>query len=119
MIEDEKSLISIEEFRKLFFTYFKGESKANLLYEKLLPFVTVLNIGDNVYDRASEIPKDDLIIAEAMVSIRKFSQFIDSFNFYPVKVDQIHYKNSSNEMTYIMTSNTKGNLSQDSQINNW
>ena len=25
MIDDEKSLISVDEFRKLFFTYFKGE----------------------------------------------------------------------------------------------
>jgi len=28
MIDDEKSLISIEEFRKMFFTFFKGEFKA-------------------------------------------------------------------------------------------
>lgn len=41
MIEDEKSLISIEEFRKMFFTYFKGEVKADLIYEKLLPFIVV------------------------------------------------------------------------------
>ena len=27
MIEDEKSLISTEEFQKMFYTYFKGESK--------------------------------------------------------------------------------------------
>ena len=43
MIEDEKSLISIEEFRKMFFTYFKGEYKAGLLYEKVLPFITIRN----------------------------------------------------------------------------
>ena len=43
MIEDEKSLIQIDDFRKLFFTYFKGETKASLLYEKLLPFITVLS----------------------------------------------------------------------------
>lgn len=41
MIEDDKSLISLEEFRKMFFTFFKGEFKANLLYEKVLPFITV------------------------------------------------------------------------------
>ena len=28
MIDDEKALISIEEFRKMFFTFFKGEFKA-------------------------------------------------------------------------------------------
>ena len=33
MIDDEKSLISIEEFKKIFFTYFKGEAKASGIYE--------------------------------------------------------------------------------------
>lgn len=45
MIESETSLIRIDEFRRLFFTYFKGEAKANLVYEKLLPFITVIE-GD-------------------------------------------------------------------------
>ena len=43
MIESETSLIRIDEFRKLFFTYFKGEAKANLVYDKLLPFITVID----------------------------------------------------------------------------
>lgn len=50
MIEDEKSLISIEEFRKMFFTYFKGEYKAGLLYEKVLPFITVWEIDGDVLE---------------------------------------------------------------------
>ena len=50
MIEDEKSLISIEEFRKMFFTYFKGEYKAGLLYEKVLPFITVWEINGDVLE---------------------------------------------------------------------
>ena len=33
MISDEKSLISVDEFRTIFFTYFKGEFKASYLYE--------------------------------------------------------------------------------------
>ena len=45
-----------------------------------------------------------------MVSIRKLTEFIDSFNFYPVKVNKILYKNRSKDMTYVMTSNTKGSL---------
>lgn len=111
MISDEKSLISTEEFRKLFFTYFKGEEKASNLYEKLQPFLTVWNIGDHVYNDLADMPSNDMMIeAEKMISVQKFSQFIDSFNFFPVKVDQIHFKNDSNEMTYVMTSNTKGSL---------
>ena len=70
MIDDEKSLISIDEFRKMFFTFFKGEFKASLLYEKLLQFVIVWNIGDLVYKDPSDIPStDQLIEAEKMVSI--------------------------------------------------
>ena len=41
MIADEKSLISVDEFRKLFFTYFKGEEKCNTIYEKLLSCIQV------------------------------------------------------------------------------
>ncbi len=90
MIDDEKSLISIGEFRKIFFTFFKGEFKASLLYEKLLPFVIVWNIGDSVYEDPSDIPSaDQLIEAEKMVSIQKLSKFIDSFNFSPVKVGEL------------------------------
>lgn len=59
MIDDEKSLISIEEFRKMFFTFFKGEFKAKLLYEKLLPFVIVWNIGDHVYEDPSDMTSSD------------------------------------------------------------
>ena len=84
LIEDEKSLISIEEFRKMFFTYFKGEYKAGLLYDKVLPFITVWEIdGDVVEDLANK----DSSQAEKVVSVQKLSIFIDSFNFFPVKVD--------------------------------
>lgn len=53
MIEDEKSLIQIDDFRKLFFTYFKGELKANLLYEKLLPFITVMSMPSDDTEQPS------------------------------------------------------------------
>jgi len=55
MIEDEKSLISIDEFRKMFFTYFKGEFKAGLLYEKLLTFITVWELDGEVYEDLSGV----------------------------------------------------------------
>ena len=53
MIEDEKSLIQIDDFRKLFFTYFKGEVKASLLYEKLLPFITVWGTSADAEEQSS------------------------------------------------------------------
>lgn len=43
-----------------------------------------------------------------IVRIQLLTQFIDLFNFYPVKVDNLRYKNDSNELTYVMSSNTKG-----------
>ena len=55
MIDDEKSLIQIDEFKKMFYMYFKGEEKVKDLYEMLLPHITVLNIGDRVYDGPEEI----------------------------------------------------------------
>ena len=112
MIEDEKSLISIEEFRKMFFTFFKGELKASILYEKLLPYMIVYNVGDKVFNDLSEINRTELqgVEPEKMVSIQKLSIFIDSFNFSPVPVHSIRHKNDSNGMTYVMTSNTKGSL---------
>ena len=71
MIEDEKSLISIEEFRKMFFTFFKGEFKAKILYEKLLPYMVVYNMGDKVFDDLSEIDRVKFagVEPEKMVSI--------------------------------------------------
>ena len=41
LIDNEESLISGEEFKKLFFTYFRGEPKADQLYGTLLPFIAV------------------------------------------------------------------------------
>jgi hypothetical protein len=43
-----------------------------------------------------------------IVRIQLLTQFIDLFNFYPVKVSNLRYKNDSNEVTYVMSSNTKG-----------
>ena len=59
MISDEKSLIQIDEFKRLFFTYFKAESKAHFIYEKLLPYVTVWNLGDKVFADPSEMAYAD------------------------------------------------------------
>ena len=41
MIEDERGLVQINIFKKLFFTYFKGEKHAHQIYEMLLPAVSL------------------------------------------------------------------------------
>lgn len=107
MIEDERSLISVEEFRKMFYTYFKGEAKAGLVYEKLLPCILVYIANDELfYTKPQEYVKD----LEERVSIVKLTQFIDGFNFYPLRINSIKGKNDSTEVTYIMSSNTVGSL---------
>ena len=55
LIEDEKSLISIPDFKRMFAMYFKAEVKADIIYTKLLPFITVYHINGDVYE---EVPKD-------------------------------------------------------------
>ena len=40
MIEDEEGLVSTEIFKKMFFTFFKGERHAYKVFEMLLPAIT-------------------------------------------------------------------------------
>lgn len=51
-----------------------------------------------------------------MISILKFTKFIDMYNYYPLKMEKIKDKNDSNELSYIMSSNTHG--SYKSNLNN-
>ena len=55
---------------------------------------------------SSEDPKAD--DSNKMVVIQKLTQFIDLFNFYPVKVNKLRQKNDSNELTYVMNSGMYG-----------
>lgn len=48
LIDDERSLISIPEFKTIFFTYFKDGQKSAKIYEKLLLFITVYLIDGEV-----------------------------------------------------------------------
>lgn len=107
MIEDEKGLVSPEIFKKMFFTFFKGERYAYQVFEMLLPVVTehyeedsdtLIASGDD--PRANE--------ANKVVVIQRLTQFIDMFNFYPVKVHKVRHKNDSNELTYVMSSGAHG-----------
>lgn len=42
--------------------------------------------------------------------------FIDLFNYYPLRVCKIRYKNDSNELTYIMNSNTRGTKNERGEV---
>ena len=41
MIQDERGLVDVETFKKMFFTFFKGERCAYQIYEMLQPAVSV------------------------------------------------------------------------------
>lgn len=70
LIDDEKSLISIDEFRRMFFTFFKGQAQAQTLFEKLIPNIVVLVIGDKVFNSEAEMTRtDQLIESDKMVSV--------------------------------------------------
>ena len=40
MIEDDRGLVSPKDFKKMFFTFFKGDAQAKMIYEMLAPIVT-------------------------------------------------------------------------------
>ena len=53
MIEDERGLVSVEIFRKMFFTFFKGEQFAYKIYELLLPLIVVC------YDEVKDVVMEE------------------------------------------------------------
>lgn len=54
--------------------------------------------------------------ANKIVRIQKLTQFIDLFNFYPMKVFKLRNKNDSNELTYVMNSGTHGTKNEAGEI---
>lgn len=53
LIEDEKGIVSPEVFKRMFFTFFKGEKHAYLIYDMLEPVVS------QHYDLETEALIDD------------------------------------------------------------
>lgn len=50
------------------------------------------------------------------VKIQLLTQFIDFFNFYPLRVGKIRQKNDSNELTYVMNSGLHGTRNDRGEI---
>lgn len=50
LIDDERSMLSVSEFKHIFYMYFKGESKASIIYEKLLPYIKCYLVGEEIMD---------------------------------------------------------------------
>jgi hypothetical protein len=95
----------------MFFTFFKGEKHANQVYEMLVPCIReYFNHGT---DRSTNAQDPN---GKAIVKIQALTEFIDLFNYYPLRVCNIRYKNDSNELTYIMNSNTKGSKNERGEV---
>jgi len=55
LIEDERSLISVVAFAEMFKMYFKAEIRAEIIYKKMLPFITVYSMtNQDVFDDLPE-----------------------------------------------------------------
>ena len=44
--------------------------------------------------------------------IERLTSFIDLFNYYPIKVQKLRYKNDSNELTYVMNGGIHGSQNE-------
>ena len=87
-IEDERGLMSIMDFKKMFYTSFGrgSQEKTTAIYNMLLPII----LGDNKTDSGGDA-----------VSIGNLSSFIDFFNYYPFVMSVIRHKNDSSEDLYL------------------
>jgi hypothetical protein len=109
MIEDSRGLFPLDTFKGMWFTYFKGETEAANIYEKILPFICVVE-DKNGNLISVESLKTDPLIEKCIVSAERFMKFIDMFNYFPVQVNKLRHKNDSNHLTMVLTSNTKASL---------
>lgn len=114
MIEDERGLVKPQIFKRMFFTYFKGEKFAYQVFEMLEPCISIY------FDSASDefINQEDARANEdnRFVHIQLLTKFIDLFNYYPVQVNKLRYKNDSNEFTYIMNSGVHGSKNERGEV---
>lgn len=100
-IEDERGLMKVDDFKKMFFTAYGRVSMKNktIVYNMLLP--TIMADMDQLEPRKSKLFKEKrptpMANISSFVSIGKLSRFIDFFNYVPVKVNEWHHKNESSE----------------------
>jgi hypothetical protein len=102
-IDDERGLVGVNIFRKMFFTFFKGEKSSHQVYEMLWPCIREYFNYETDCTTTAQDPNGSEI-----ARIVALTAFIDLFNYYPLRVCKVRYKNDSNELTFIMNSNTRG-----------
>lgn len=104
-------MVDLAKFKKMFFTFFKGESKAFLVFDKLWP--CICEFYDFTTNQACT--KDDPNAVE-VARISQLTSFIDLFNYYPMQVCKVRYKNDSNELTYVMNSGLHGSKNDKGEV---
>lgn len=104
MIEDERGLCTLNQFNSMFFSFFKGDPNAKTIYEMLEPCVTIF------YDALSnkEIKESEAKPEQKFIKIQLLTKFIDLYNFFPLRVYNLKHKNTSDEMTQVMSSGIQG-----------
>lgn len=80
----------------------------------MLPCIIVYYANKEVFENKPDLPEEEVQIR---ISIPKLAKFIDAFTYYPLKVNTIHSKNHSSELTYIMTANKIGCLAREAERN--
>jgi hypothetical protein len=106
MIEDPKGLFEVSTFKGLWFMYFKGSEFADDIYRRILPFISVIEHEGEIIDINDW--HTDPPLSKCKISAIKFMQFIDMFNYYPVQVNKLRYKNDSDHLTRVLTNGTRG-----------
>ena len=110
-VKDAKGLVQKDVFKNLFFTYFKGEKYAYQVYEMLWPCIREFHN----FERDSTTDVTDPQGVE-VARISTLTQFIDLFNYYPVPVNKLRYKNDSDGLTYVMSSGVKGSKNERGEV---
>jgi Ca2+-binding EF-hand superfamily protein len=104
LIEDEHGLMSIQDFRKMFFNAManggRNKEKTQTIYLMLLPIIIKSS-------ESNESPK--------FVSIDQLSKFIDFFNYVPFMFKMIKHKNmqTANMYTFMGQKEDSLHLSDD------
>ena len=83
-IKDEKGLMTIDEFKSMFYTSFRhsSEESKRTVFQMLLPLIQT---------------------EPGFVSIGNLSQFIDFYNFAPVLTSNVRHKNETSTELYLKT----------------
>lgn len=87
---------------------------AYFVYDMLIPLVTKFYDDES----AKVLEESDPRCNEnnRVVVIQLLTKFIDLFNYYPIKISKLKYKNDSNEFTYIMSSGMHGSKNERGEV---